>query len=89
MTDDWQALREALEYVLKASLDGVPRRIWAAKAEGALLDFDTEPGALTLDRLADAIDHHGHAIGWDRMCSGEACAAKMLEALRWRCPNDD
>jgi hypothetical protein len=76
----------------KSGADRTPRyglMQWSADPDVIDAAFDrlglpapAAPEGLTMERVAAAIDHHDHAIGWDRMCSGEACAAKLLEALR-------
>jgi hypothetical protein len=86
MTDD--KLREAaLDELMRALSEGDElhgRAYFAIKALRAALaePSPAAPEDLTLERVAYAIDHHDHHIGWDRMCSGDACAEKMLEALR-------
>jgi len=37
---------------------------------------------LTEEDVARAIARHDHAIGWDRMCTGDDCGSLILRALR-------
>jgi len=37
---------------------------------------------LTEEDVARAIARHDHAIGWDRMCTGDDCGSLILAALR-------
>lgn len=93
---DVEALRKALEALfafsykrwLLASPDRWPGAIemWV-KTREALTALPSPAPALPLDadgerRLAEAIERHDHAIGWDRMCTGADCAAAIVRALR-------